>query len=475
MDNTDYITGLPAVPNSKLKQDFEEDVKGFYNSLPRPKKSTPEKVAIISGRTGSFSSGPLTRSGSLCSSNSSVYSTLRRNMSSHRRLPPVTQEEKHTSVSSEESGVSVSYDTEQPDSMKLEKCKWYHGIVKPTHADKVLKKNGDFLVRENVQNSPLYFVSIKWQDTIQHFPIKSTETFPGAGKMGYKYSFEDGSYDNVPQLITAHLKYKIPINHESGAIIMNPVNKGSDYEDIDKAAELQQDSKQQPADTSEDVAKLNDRNIRSKSVPTTSISTIEKKAVTRTPSPALLMRKKVQKEDDDTYMEMSSVKSLHDCPPDCPCDNTSVQGYSSTPEPTSRSSTPLHFASMSDIPKSRIQSTPKKNRSSPLYRTISPQVDLAPPSYDLTCTIGKSGTGLPREASLQKIVSKVLDNSVDQLSFHITFSDAVCFQILPRPGELEEVWWGRMKAEGAMNGLLSGLEVLGCPQGQPLWDRLWRR
>ena len=54
VDNTDYVTGLPAQPEKvQLKPDPEEEIQYFYHSLPRPKKSTPEKVAIIAGRTAS--------------------------------------------------------------------------------------------------------------------------------------------------------------------------------------------------------------------------------------------------------------------------------------------------------------------------------------------------------------------------------------------------------------------------------------
>ena len=500
VDNTDYITGLPAQPEEQVKVvGVEEEIHGFYNSLPRPKKSTPEKVAIISGKAGSS----FVRSGSIRSTTGYQVSTLTRvPMHPKRKIPSIPQDDKHNSVSSEESGVSVSYECE--DSQRLDKCKWFHGIVKPTLADKALKKHGDFLVRENITGTPLYYTSVRWDDSIQHVPIKMTEMFPGGGKSACKYSFDEGAFDSVPQLIHAHMKYKIPIGEYSGILLLNPVNKGKDYEDIDNTE--QKGQVQEPVSDEERSSKspselmdmktspeypvasqtLLERDTRSRSVPTS----VANSMISKSPDhirgvgslTSLNQRRpsdRSEMEDDDTYMEMSSVQSFQ-CPPDFRCEGPPVRAntYSCTPEPAySRSSTPRLHSSAADIPRPSRSSpygSTKRNHSNLLCHTQTTPVP-EPIKYDISTTVTKSGKGVLNEAAVQAIVTKVLETSTDQLAFHATLADAVSFKVLPIPGESEEIWWKRMKGEGSMNGLLAGLEVLGSTQGEGLWNRLWLR
>ena len=511
VDNTDYITGLPLQPKDQVKRiGVEEEINVFYNSLPRPKKSTPEQVAIISGRTGSFSCGTFSRSGSIRSTATYQTSTLQRpQMHPRRKVPPIPLESKHNSVSSEESGVSVSYECE--DSQRLEKSKWFHGIVKPTLADKALKKHGDFLVRENISGTPLYYASVLWSDAIHHIPIKMVEMFPGGGRTIYKYSFDEGAFDSVPQLVHAHMKYKIPVEQFSGILLVNPINKGSHYEDIDNADQDKNILEKEPVPDDEQNSNsstnlpemksvekypvpsnvLLDRDVRSQSVPTPIANSTAIKSPEQHPDsssqPSLSKVRSsilVEDEEDDTYMEMSSVKSFHECPPDYRCGSSSPRrgtSFSATPEPMyAKSSPPSFHSSATEISRTRTPnyspySVSKRNRSGLLSHTQSPPIAEPPIKYDMTSTVARSGKGLLDDPSVQAIVGKVLETSTDQLAFHTTLTDAVNFKLLPHPGESEESWWKRMKEEGSMRGLLAGLEVLGSPQGERLWNSLWSR
>ena len=489
VDNTDYITGLPAQPEKvPLKPSPEEEIQYFYHSLPRPKKSTPEKVAIIAGHSASLASaGSFARSASIRSAASlQLNGTTRSYMQANRHTLPTVEDEKHNSVSSEESGVSVGFDSEaNPQSPPLQKCKWFHGVVKPSLPERVLKKDGDFLAREKIIGSTVYFVSVRWNDSVHHVPVKMTEMFLGVGRVAYKYSFDAGAFDTVPQLVSTHMKYKIPVSQEIGALLINPITKGSDYEEMDDleskenptadSVEAQDRKSSSPGENSV-AAKLSllDRESRSHSVPTPGMSVHEDAARTSSVSPVLrgeYLSKDVGEEGG--YMEMSSVKSLLNCSMDDPSPRRDA---STSPEPLrSRSSTPY---TTPDLPSARgpVASTysalpPRKNISSPLCsRQVSTKA-----RYDLSSTVTKSGKGLPNQAVVQKLVSKVLDSSVEHLAFHVTLADAVSMKILPHPGEAEDAWWQRMCEEGAMKGLLAGLEVLGSPQGEGLWKRLWLR
>ena len=491
VDNTDYVTGLPAQPEKvPVKPNPEEEIQYFYHSLPRPKKSTPEKVAIIAGRTASLtSSGAFNRSSSIRSTASlQLNSTTRSLMQASRSTLPTVEDEKHNSVSSEESGVSVGFDGEAPaQTPPLQKCKWFHGVVKPCLPERILKKDGDFLAREKIMGSTVYLVSVRWNGTVHHVPVKMTEMVHTAGKMAYKYSFDAGAFDTVPQLVDTHMKYKIPVSLDTGALLITPITKGSDYEEMDDLdcketpttdGEETQGSKGSSPGADGGAAKLSllDRESRSHSVPTPGMSLHEDvHARTSSASPVASRKSYPLKDDGEegAYMEMSSVKSLLNYSVD---DTSPRRAASSSPEPPrGRSSTP--YTSL-DLPptKGSVSSTysalpPRKNISSPLCsRQVSTQA-----RYDLSSTVTKSGKGLPNQVVVQRLVSKVLDSSVEQLAFHVTLADAVSMKIIPHPGEAEDAWWQRMREEGTMKGLLAGLEVLGSPQGEGLWKRLWLR
>ena len=470
-----------------MKPNPEEEIQYYYHSLPRPKKSTPEKVAIIAGRTSSLGPGNFSRSASIRSTASlQLNGTTRSYMQGQRTALPAVPDDKHNSVSSEESGVSVGFDGETPpQSPRLQKCKWFHGVVKLSLPERVLKKDGDFLAREKITGSTVYFISVRWNHIIHHVPVKMTEMFLGAGKVAHKYSFDEGAFDSVPQLVNAHMKYKIPISQELGALLLNPITKGSDYEDMENL----ESKEETPADTVavpdskgsspvEDtvVAKVSllDRESRSQSVPTPGMAIHEDCARNSSTSP-VPRREYLLKEDGEegAYMEMSSVKSLLNCSIDEPSPR---HAGSTSPEPArSRSSTPYSIVADPPPPKAPVvspySSLPfRKNISSPLCSRVS-----AKAKYDLSSTLAKSGKGLPNQVVVQRLVSKVLDCSVEHLAFHVTLADAVVMKIIPHPGESEDKWWQRMREEGAMKGLLAGLEVLGSPQGEGLWKRLWLR
>ena len=489
VDNTDYVTGLPAQPEKvQQKPNPEEEIQYFYHSLPRPKKSTPEKVAIIAGRTaGLTSAGAFNRQASVRSTTSlQLNGTTRSLMQGHRNTLPTVEDEKHNSVSSEESGVSVGFDVEAPpQSPPLHKCKWFHGVVKPCLPERILKKEGDFLAREKIIGSTVYLVSVRWNGTVHHVPVKMMEMYQGVGKMTPKYSFDAGAFDTVPQLVNTHMKYKIPVNLETGALLINPITKGSDYEEMDDL-ECKEDptadsvetqgSKESSPGVDEAAARLSllDRESRSHSVPTPGMNVHEDVARTSSASPVSRRKHLLQDEGEEgAYMEMSSVKSLLNYSMEDPSPRRDA---SSSPEPPrARSSTPY---TSPDLPSAKgpISSTysalpPRRNVSSPL---CSRQVSTKS-RYDLSSTVTKSGKGLPNQAVVQKLVSKVLESTAEQLAFHVTLADAVSMKILPHPGEPEEEWWQRMREEGAMKGLLAGLEVLGSPQGEDLWKRLWLR
>ena len=138
---------------------------------------------------------------------------------------------KHLSVVSMESGLGLTCDSDDKGdfnrSINLEEQPWFHGPIGCGVAETLLDEDGDFLVHENVDGS--YTLSLIWEGRCYHMLINCNEIvmkgLGGSVTIGYKYQFDNGAFDSVPELIFNHLRYQIPISKEFDAIITHPICK----------------------------------------------------------------------------------------------------------------------------------------------------------------------------------------------------------------------------------------------------------
>ncbi|XP_012315173.2 tyrosine-protein kinase Fer isoform X1 [Aotus nancymaae] len=93
---------------------------------------------------------------------------------------------------------------------------WYHGAIPRIEAQELLKKQGDFLVRESHGKPGEYVLSVYSDGQRRHFIIQYVDNM---------YRFEGTGFSNIPQLIEHHYTTKQVITKKSGVVLLNPIPK----------------------------------------------------------------------------------------------------------------------------------------------------------------------------------------------------------------------------------------------------------
>ncbi|XP_047133412.1 tyrosine-protein kinase Fer isoform X1 [Hydra vulgaris] len=123
---------------------------------------------------------------------------------------------------SDSSESQISY--EQPiESLNL--SPWFHGKIDRATISRLLKHDGDFIVREKSDNSGTNVLSVLWKGSIKHFILKANDKG--------LYTLEGESFSSINALITHHYERRSVIQSSTGIILMNSVNRifmdGDDY------------------------------------------------------------------------------------------------------------------------------------------------------------------------------------------------------------------------------------------------------
>ncbi|XP_065916914.1 breast cancer anti-estrogen resistance protein 3 homolog isoform X2 [Dysidea avara] len=138
---------------------------------------------------------------------------------------------KHSSVASSESGLSVGFDSEEDYSTTLEAQPWYHGRMNATVSEMLVHRDGDFLVWETQSKPTSYILTLYWDGRPQHVQIdmfevaSSNSEASSTKKPSFKYHFDNGAFDSIPELVHNHLKYQIPVSKFSDGVITNPISR----------------------------------------------------------------------------------------------------------------------------------------------------------------------------------------------------------------------------------------------------------
>ena len=144
-----------------------------------------------------------------------------------------TASTKHSSVASSESGLSVGFDSEQDDySTSLEAQPWYHGRMNAMVSEMLVHKEGEFLVWETQSRPASFILTLYWDGRPQHvqlnvFEVASSTEGYGGKKGSFKYHFDNGAFDSIPELVNNHLKYQIPVSKFFDGIITTPVSRAN--------------------------------------------------------------------------------------------------------------------------------------------------------------------------------------------------------------------------------------------------------
>lgn len=92
---------------------------------------------------------------------------------------------------------------------------WFHGVLPREEVVRLLRNDGDFLVRETTRNSESQIVlSVCWNGH-KHFIVQTTAE-------GH-YRFEGPAFPSIQELILHQHQSELPVTGRSGAILKKPV------------------------------------------------------------------------------------------------------------------------------------------------------------------------------------------------------------------------------------------------------------
>lgn len=94
---------------------------------------------------------------------------------------------------------------------------WFHGVLPREEVVRLLKNEGDFLVRETIRNDESQIVlSVCWNGH-KHFIVQTT--------IDGHYRFEGPAFPSIQELIMHQHLSELPVTSRSGAVLKRPVTR----------------------------------------------------------------------------------------------------------------------------------------------------------------------------------------------------------------------------------------------------------
>uniref|UniRef100_A0A1B0D5K6 Uncharacterized protein n=1 Tax=Phlebotomus papatasi TaxID=29031 RepID=A0A1B0D5K6_PHLPP len=111
------------------------------------------------------------------------------------------------------------------DSRDLRSHAWYHGPIPRQRAEEIVKKDGDFLIRDCASQPGNFVLTCRTKSSVLHFVINKVTIQKDTVYERFQYQFEDDAYDTVADLITFYVGSGKAVSAASGARIQFPCNR----------------------------------------------------------------------------------------------------------------------------------------------------------------------------------------------------------------------------------------------------------
>ncbi|XP_069823807.1 breast cancer anti-estrogen resistance protein 3 isoform X2 [Dendropsophus ebraccatus] len=102
---------------------------------------------------------------------------------------------------------------------------WYHGRIPRQVSESLVRRDGDFLIRDSLSSPGNFVLTCQWKNLSQHFKINKVVIRLNEAYSRIQYQFEHESFDNVPALVRYYVGNRKPVSLQSGAIIFQPINR----------------------------------------------------------------------------------------------------------------------------------------------------------------------------------------------------------------------------------------------------------
>ncbi|XP_068095878.1 breast cancer anti-estrogen resistance protein 3 isoform X2 [Hyperolius riggenbachi] len=102
---------------------------------------------------------------------------------------------------------------------------WYHGRIPRQVSESLVRRDGDFLIRDSLSSPGNFVLTCQWKNLSQHFKINKVVIRLNEAYTRIQYQFEHESFDNVPALVRYYVGNRKPVSQQSGAIIFQPINR----------------------------------------------------------------------------------------------------------------------------------------------------------------------------------------------------------------------------------------------------------
>ena len=114
-------------------------------------------------------------------------------------------------------------DADSLNSLPLERQSWFHGKITADFAERYLRRDGNFLVREDPAKPGSCFIVVRHKRSPVHIPLCKVNSSKGT-RIKYRLEDSDNSFDSIAELINYHVTQRKPLSNTS-AVITHAVSR----------------------------------------------------------------------------------------------------------------------------------------------------------------------------------------------------------------------------------------------------------